>query len=191
MKELFKNYFYYKYQAPNAQELIDSLSSYTEESINNDKFKWGNACIIDRVPLKREDYYNLLRPSLELLMQDFGSKFNYDMYDPWLNFYRKGSFQDIHDHSQNDLACVFFLNDGDGFSNLYFYDRNSISLSRTLKSLLKYRNIHTVDTKSGDIIFFPAHMMHGVTPHNSDVVRKTFVTNFNLRVSSLDRIRLI
>ena len=31
--------------------------------------------------------------------------------------------------------------------------------------------------KAGDIIFFPSYICHGVTPHNSDVTRKTFAAN--------------
>ena len=36
--------------------------------------------------------------------------------------------------------------------------------------------------ESGDIIFFPGHMLHGVTPHESDEVRITMSANFDLKV---------
>ena len=36
--------------------------------------------------------------------------------------------------------------------------------------------------KSGDIILFPGHMFHGVTPHESDEVRITMSANFDLKV---------
>ena len=49
-----------------------------------------------------------------------------------------------------------------------------------MKQLLQYDNTHHVDYEAGEVIFFPGHMLHGVTPHKSDEVRKTFSVNFNL-----------
>ena len=73
-----------------------------------------------------------------------------------------------------------FFNIGPNFSSFYFYDRNNTCLEENTKRLLQYSNNHHVDYKAGEVIFFPGHMLHGVTPHKSDEVRKTFSVNFNL-----------
>ena len=38
-----------------------------------------------------------------------------------------------------------------------------------------------VDSKRGDILFFPSHMLHGVSPHKSDIPRMTVSGNIELR----------
>ena len=57
------------------------------------------------------------------------------MFDPWVNTYGKGSYQEVHDHSENDIAAVFFLNQGDNFE-FYIKDRMSPLLSARMKSNL-------------------------------------------------------
>jgi hypothetical protein len=181
MNYIFPSYFYCKYQAPNAEQLISSLSKYTEEDINNSLFTWGTESSSEKVPIKWEDYYTLLQPSVDIFASHIGSGFNYKMHDPWLNIYNRGQFQEVHSHSGHDFSCVFFVNVGENFSNFYFYDRNEISTSVKLKSLLKHYTSHVInDIKTGDILFFPSHMLHGVSPHNNDIPRKTFATNFDI-----------
>tara|TARA_R110002020_G_scaffold37239_1_gene112445 strand:+ start:35177 stop:35734 length:558 start_codon:yes stop_codon:yes gene_type:complete len=180
---IFSPSFYFKYRAPNAEELIGALEHYTEQDIDNSGFKWGKQCTIDRIPLEREDYHNMLEPSLMLLSKEVNLNFKYLMHAPWLNYYKRGSFQEIHGHEGNDMSCVFFANSGIGFSEFFFFDRNSVSLSIPMKSLVNYHNISKVEYEAGDILFFPSHMLHGVTPHKSDIVRKTFSVNFNLNIA--------
>ena len=182
MNVLSTPYFYFKYRAPNAGNFIEVLESHSEEQIDNSKFRWGEQCIVDTIPLKQGDYHDLLQPSLKLLGNEINSNFRYLMQDPWLNCYKRGSFQEIHDHAGNDLSCVFFVNSCAGFSEFFFFDRNSALLSKPMKYLVNYENISKVEYEAGDILFFPAHMLHGVTPHKSDIVRKTFSVNFNLDV---------
>jgi len=180
MNNVFPNDFYYKYHAPNADQFINNLNKYTEKDIDNYPFQWGEECSVDRVPLKWEDYIDLLTPSIDLLSDEIGSSFKYTIQNPWLNFYNRGSYQETHDHSNHDIACVFFVNNGENFSYLYFQDRNSNAITPLLKPLLKHTNMYIPDIEAGDILFFPAHMLHGVTQQKSDVVRKSFAANLNI-----------
>ena len=74
------------------------------------------------------------------------------------------------------MSCVFFKSSGDEF---YFYDRNSINLSRSMKKLLNYGDSYTVRAESGDIMFFPSHMLHGVCPSKT-LERTTMSVNFDI-----------
>ena len=183
---LFPNNFYCKYHAPNAEKLIDVLNKYTEKDIDNCS---NEQCTVDRIPLKHEDYHDLLAPSIDLFSKEMGSSFSYVIHNPWLNFYNKGQYQDAHDHSNHDIACVFFVNTGENFSNLYFQDRYSNSLTPLLKPLMNYSHIYTPpNIEAGDILFFPAHMLHGVSQQKSDVVRKTLGVNLNFTPQTYDSI---
>ena len=72
---------------------------------------------------------------------------------------------------------VYFMNDGDEF---YFYDRNSTSLTHSIKDLIGYKNTYGIESKAGDIMFFPSHMLHGVSPIKNDATRITMSVNFDI-----------
>tara|TARA_Y100001963_G_scaffold158223_1_gene257109 strand:+ start:974 stop:1531 length:558 start_codon:yes stop_codon:yes gene_type:complete len=183
MKTIFSQSFYFKYQAPNAEDFIKVIETHSEERVNNSAFKWGELCDVDTLPLSRDSYADMIRPSLTLLSKEVNCNFKYLMGDPWLNYYKRNSFQEIHGHEGNDLSCVFFVNSGFGFSEFFFFDRNSTSLSAPMQSLVNYENISKVQYQAGDVLFFPGRLLHGVTPHRSDTIRKTFSVNFNLNIT--------
>tara|TARA_B100001113_G_scaffold87511_1_gene69942 strand:+ start:76 stop:666 length:591 start_codon:yes stop_codon:yes gene_type:complete len=185
------SHFYWRYKIPNFDEFLSKIENYTEKDIDNTVFKWGSTCDCDRIPLLHEDWQSLVQPSLELLSNDICRNFRYEkfpyqylMFDPWINFYKRNQYQEIHDHTENALVCVMFFNKGPDFASFYFYDRNNTCLDENMKQLLQYKNIHHPYYEAGDVIFFPGHMLHGVTPHKSDQVRKTFSVNFNLATTT-------
>ena len=122
-------------------------------------------------------------PSVDCISKELEYSGGYIIDHPWINLYTKGSFQELHDHFSWDLACVLFINDGENFSKFYVKDRNNVNTSENLQDILHkvngYTSGHFVDIKEGDMIVFPANMLHGVTVHNSDIVRKTFSFNLN------------
>ena len=182
MQIIFPTSFYSIFQAPNKDELDAAISKYDESHIDNSKFSWGKECVVDRIPLKKEDWIELMMPSLFTLGQEYGQKFKFNITDPWLSYYKRGSYQEVHDHSTFDLACVYFVNSGEGFSRFSFTDRYSVTLQTSVRKLTDYHNLHGINYNGGDIIFFPGHLLHQVTPHNSDVIRKSFSCNINIMV---------
>lgn len=178
MNTLFPNYFYFKYKAPNYKEFINELEN--ENSIpDNSSFGWGNLCEVDKISLNEKKYINYIVPSLELLCNDLKSNLEFDIKSSWMNLYKKGYYQELHMHVPDELVCVFFMNSGEDFSKFYFYDRNT-DIPFIWTKILDLRLRHFVEYEEGDIIFFPSHMLHGVSKHNSDVVRKTFSCNFTI-----------
>ena len=59
------------------------------------------------------------------------------------------------------------------------------STSPSLGKILDYDCDHSVQLKAGDIMFFPGYMLHGVSPHKSDIIRKTL--SFNLDIGSIEK----
>ena len=184
MNYIFKANFYTIYQAPNADELINTINTYTEDSINNGQFSWGDKSSSDKIPLEWQDYMELLAPSIELFAEEFKVIFNYTLYDPWINLYKRGDHQEVHGHPSH-LSGVFIANDGEDFSQFYFLDKDnfSASTSPSLGKILDYDCDHSVQLKAGDIMFFPGYMLHGVSPHKSDIIRKTL--SFNLDIDNV------
>ena len=176
----FNANFFYKFEAVNAKEFIKEIEACSKKYIDNTQFQWGTHSDSDKVPLKLRDFEYLMKPNIDMLIDEIGSDITPKYSDPWINMYTRGQYQEIHDHHGTDFASVFFANDGVDFAKFYFHDRHSINLSPRIRSLLNPTDRHEINIKAGDIIFFPSHILHGVSPHKSDVVRKTFAVNFDL-----------
>lgn len=180
MNILFVSNFYAKYQASNAKELIEFIDGYAESDIDNSQFPWGDLCSSNKIPLKVSDLMSLLKPNLDLFANELDLRFNYRIDDAWINLYKTGDHQEIHSHYPSHISCVFFANSGEGFSKLYLRDRNNTNIHPRVAKLVGYRDEHIIDYKEGDILFFPGGILHGVSPHNSSVVRKTLSFNFDI-----------
>ena len=76
------------------------------------------------------------------------------------------------------------MNEGVNFAEFYFVDRIIDPTPHSLKKLLKMEDLWYPEVNKGDIVIFPAHMLHGVSPHKSDVVRKTL--SFNIDVLEVE-----
>ena len=179
---LFLSEFYLIFPAPNADELISTIENVCNtKEVNNDYFEWGEHCTVDRIPLENNNFESLLEPSIKVFGNKLEKDFDYTLYDPWLNLYKKGYFQEIHDHSGHDISYVFFANDGIDFGKLFFIDRNSCNFSEEYEDLISYSDTHEPLVRKGDIIFFPSHVLHGVRPHKNNEIRKTLSFNFNIK----------
>ena len=185
LKFIFPTNFYVQFHVPNAKEIIETIDYYDESHVDNSKFTWGDKCSSGKIPLKWEDYIELFKPSLDIFANEFNSYIDYTMYNPWLNLYKRRDFQEVHDHRENDFACVFIINEGKGFGKFYFKDRNYIFQSSKIEKMVNYSDNYTPELKTGDFIVFPSQMLHGVTPHNSDTVRKTL--SFNIDIKEVKR----
>ena len=177
---IFPTSFFFKYQAPNAQEIIDKANSYSEDYVDNSKFHWNAYHVSDCIKLDWKDWIDIFKPTLNLLSIDLKADFKYTMYDPWLNLYHRGAHQEVHDHFPCHLSMVFLVNDGLDFSKFYFLDRNSISVSHQLAKLSNLTNVFEPKLSAGDALIFPSNLKHGVTPHNSDTIRKSIAINFDI-----------
>jgi len=113
---LFPNYFFWKFEAPNFEEFINILEQEELEQ-NNFESEWQQLCDVSKNLLSKEKYVSLLQPSLQHLGNYIGKSFKVDIDDPWVNLYQYGGFQEVHDHAGVDLTCVFFLNQGENFGN--------------------------------------------------------------------------
>jgi len=174
----FPRNFYIKFEIPNYNELLKFCEQKTE--VNNKKFTWGADCNLDRVPLDAEETSSIIEPSIQQFAKILGKDFGCHLLDPWINYYTRGSYQEVHSHSDNDFASVFLLNDGKGFSQFYFYNEVAMAESRWNHVVPEIADSQ-IDPmlKKGEVIFFPGWLQHGVTSHKSDAIRKTLACNYN------------
>lgn len=174
---LFQSSFFFKIKSLNCKQFISELE---QEVLHDDKLAWAEDCKVITTKLDPRKYMKFMGPNLERFSSAIKSNFRCDINNMWMNSYKIGYHQEVHDHILSDFSGVFFLNSGHDFAKFYFYDRNYCNASANVNRLLGMSSKFHVDVSEGDLIIFPSHILHGVTPHNSDVVRKTM--SFNLRV---------
>ena len=180
IQQVFPQNFYGLITPPNKNEVLEHIQDVHLTEDQN--FGWGSKCIVKRERIDGIELFQLLKPSFEKFISELGITCGLRIQDSWRNTYVKGYFQEIHDHLPADLSAVLFTNDHEeGSGEFYFYNRNSSELTPNwYLNILRDPSYHHVKYKKGDIIFFPSHMLHGVTPYMSDTKRITFALNFEI-----------
>lgn len=113
--------------------------------------------------------------------------------DIWFNYYINGQYQEPHDHMNpsydiidSHFSAVHFLQfDKSVHKPLEFIDPNS-KLNR--RHMVNDR--YAPHIEEGDIIIFPSHLTHFVTPSEPtpDYPRITVALNFNIREERNDQL---
>ena len=183
MKFVFTHCFYEKFQAPNASEITAAIQEdlFSTPEVQQD---WQNVCNLKTFDLDPEKYLPLIEPSLKIFLNGIGFKEfpQLTTFTPWANCYTRNCFQETHHHSAHDLVCVYFPRIEENYAKFYLYDRHGVEVSEAWKKLGKIESLYTPDIQSGDIMFFPGYMLHGVGCHRSDEVRTSFSMNFNFNL---------
>ena len=52
-----------------------------------------------------------------------------------------------------------------------------MNLTKVLNQFNGYDNSSFLNVSAGDVLIFPGNMLHGVSAHGSDIMRKTLSTN--------------
>ena len=172
---IFNDHFYWKFKAPNKKQLTQFIYSLDQ----CEDAPWGELCSVTNLSIT-EDIFDLLQPSLVILGQEVEARMTVSMNRPWVSQYVRGDFQEAHDHNDCDFVGVFFPEYKEGYSKFYFIDRG-VNLRKPIMDLMGVRNNHIVDVEGGDIIFFPGHMLHGVSKHDHNDTRRTLSCNFFIK----------
>ena len=167
INQIFPNYFYSLITPTNKEEILKAAKN---AKIDKNLKREG-------VPTHRQSFLfpeelgSFLVPSVQKFFKELGHKDKTEvtLQSIWKNVYEKGQYQNMHDHlygyDNADLSASLFLEDDHpNASRFYFY----------------HFNAYWIYPKAGDILFFPSHMLHGVTPHNLEKPRETI--SFNMKI---------
>ena len=185
MKHIFSKSFYLLFDIPNRKEVFETLTNpkYIDKEATS-RIKWNEGCRVKVESLDPKKVGYVLVPSIDLFLQHIGAKKSVKLLDIWKNTYNKDSFQEIHDHVDNEAqlsGCIFLEDQTKDTSKFYFYNRDNTELTlwREIMNDERLQNKWFPNIKAGDIIFFPSYMLHGVTPHKLSKPRTTI--SFNLK----------
>lgn len=109
--------------------------------------------------------------------------YRFTIDEVWKNTYHRYYHQESHSHPNSELSFVIFMNDySENDAKFYFLNERNRVTSTTWLSLSEgMEDSIYIEPKKGDILFFPSHMIHGVTPHQSDIPRITISGNISLK----------
>ena len=180
----FYNDFYSFVTPENKNEIIEHCMN-PELELPKQEFEWGEQCLSEKVYLKLTGFTELLKPYIievlsEVIDEDIPYGFSVD--EVWKNTYHRYYHQETHDHRGYEISFVIFLNDSqENDAKFYFVnERNRLTaeLWEDISSMMP--DSIPIEGKKGDIVFFPSHMLHGVSPHKSDNPRVTVSGNITI-----------
>ena len=178
----FCNDFYSIVSPENKNEIIEHCLNAVE--LPEQEFEWGEHCLSQKVHLKLTGFSDLLKDSIiESVAEIIDVRYAYSLNEVWKNTYHRYYHQESHSHPNSELSFVIFMNDySENDAKFYFLnERNRVTSSTWLSLSEGMEDSIYIEPKKGDILFFPSHMIHGVTPHQSDIPRITISGNISLK----------
>ena len=178
----FYNDFYSIIEPENKDEIIEHCTNAVP--LPDQDFVWGEHCISEKVYLKLTGFSELLKPYIiECLSEVVNIPYGYYLLEVWKNTYHRYYHQEPHYHGGCELSFVIFLNDyKENDASFYFVNEKDRVTPDTWSDIShKMSDSKWIEPKRGDILFFPSHMLHGVSPHKSDTPRVTISGNIELR----------
>jgi hypothetical protein len=166
----------FKYHNEIKDHMIDSIGyaeffspNHSESETNITKADWNLATNLDR------DWVQFLIPKLGEEIQEMYAELGFDILkitEIWFQQYLKGSEHGWHSHSGN-------------WTNVYYLEFPEGSPKTQLIDPFDKKTIIEVDVKEGDLLVFPAFVMHRA-PINNSINRKTIVSyNIDADVSDV------
>ena len=180
----FWNDFFSWVSPENKNEIIEHCMNPALE-LPTEKFKWGDECLSEKVHLKLTGFTELLKPYvIEVLSEviDEGIPYAFSIDEVWKNTYHRYYHQEQHDHQGYELSFVIFMRDSEENDAKFYFVNEKTRLSAEIWGDLSglMSSSLPIEGKKGDIVFFPSHMLHGVSPHKSDTPRVTVSGNISI-----------
>lgn len=119
----------------------------------------------------KREYLEYFYDHIKKYMQQFANSLlakKWNILNGWFQQYSDNSYHNWHTHTTVNYSCVYYLELPDSNMKTEFYDN------------VNNKVIETVDIKEGDLIIFPAHILHRSKRNITDK-RKTVIA-FNLDI---------
>ena len=133
-------------------------------------------------------FFNAIKPVVHTYIDTLHIKAPYHIYfdKPWLNINNKGASNIAHNHPHTFLAAVYYIKTPAHGGNLCFLNPRSPSLFSL--QYTKYTNENSsfwkVKPAVGNLIIFPADLLHSVEVNQSDEPRISLA--FNIDIDQID-----
>jgi uncharacterized protein (TIGR02466 family) len=118
------------------------------------------------------------------LKESINKNINLSIYKSWINQNQKYGFDSPHSHGATYIVAVYYIKTFDKCGDLLLHDPRgcqtftNVSEINTQGSLVDQRNFYRITPKIGNLILFPAYVIHSVEPNMSEEIRISLAINF-------------
>lgn len=123
---------------------------------------------------------------VELYLKELtNKKIDLRMSKSWTTYTEQYGFNSPHEHFGNIALGVYYIKTFDKCGDLLLHDPRGANgfvpqyEVNTQGALVSGRNYIRITPKTGDLVIFPAYIIHSVEPNMSEVSRISLAMNFN------------
>lgn len=125
---------------------------------------------------------------------DYDPGYPIEINQMWANLYERNARypHNLDNDSPAVVTCVFYVSkESVEQGNLFFADPNDLLIkTQPISADRRYKNRYQeYDGRTGDMIFFPSWLQHGINPNNTDIPRLSIACNYELK--GLDMIKKV
>ena len=188
-----KWYYQGKFSDEQVKRIDDLFSDWIED---DEKFgipkDWQKLCRVTSSDRKQDlsplwdEYLEILKPTQDEFLSQIDLKYDAELVcdNIWCNKYVKGDFQEVHNHCHPDynIAMVYFHRCNG--SQFHFFDATWTENRTSGLDLIMNvpgKEVLQLEVEQGDVVLFPTHYPHFVSPNMDDDIRITFAGNFKMR----------
>lgn len=113
---------------------------------------------------------------------------DFNLENSWINRHSKGEYNTLHWHSNAMLSGVYYIDSAEGAGDIVFQKSHLWTnlFHDTVRVGYKNPNMHNtteffISPNAGDIVLFPSHLEHQVTPNVTDTPRYSLAFNYFAR----------
>jgi len=99
----------------------------------------------------------------------------------WVNAVPRGGFVASHNHNPVPISGVFYINAEPHMGNLYLENPMELVLGKSAyhtETRTPTRFTYEIESKSGELVFFPGWMRHHTKPNPTDEIRMSMAVNY-------------
>lgn len=133
---------------------------------SNDKnffnlFRWIDSCIINYC--NEFEFSNKIKSNLS-----------------WINIYNKGDYQEMHDHAESHLSCIYCIKGSNKSSRIFFKRQQNMFRIPVTNNNTTNCDWHYFPFIKGTLYIFESKLYHYVEKHELDEPRISLACNFIL-----------
>ena len=161
---VFENYDYSKYKVSPEEWLCDVDATWKSKM-----FGW------------EEEFAKIISVHLERYLGFLNTKESVYLDQPWINFYKKGQWQEQHAHCGSYISYTYCVEEGDAS---FFFHSPYKTVAMLSNGIAKEKMEYVL--KKGDILIFPSFLDHSVTANKSDKERITIAGNVEFHTEEIN-----
>jgi|TARA_R100001530_G_scaffold132591_1_gene105159 uncharacterized protein (TIGR02466 family) len=133
-------------------------------------------------------FFDAIKPSVQEYISTLHIQTPYRIYfdKPWININRKGGSNIAHNHPHRFLSAVYYVKTPPNCGDLCFLNTRcpNLFVLKTTKHTNENSSFWKIKAAVGNLIIFPADILHSVESNQSEEARISLV--FNIDIDQID-----